>query len=131
MCSSKVKHLVKFITLCLSGCDCHPAGAIDPQCDLSSGQCQCNPFVDGRNCDRCQYGYWNIDSGQGCQKCQCDPMGSLDHNCDDLTGQCQCRPGIGGPGCDACLVGFWGFSSSGCTGIKLIKLFLYHENKYC
>ena len=60
-------------------------------------------------------GYWNINSGKGCQRCTCDLMGSMEQNCDDVTGQCPCKPGVGGTSCDACLAGFWGFSQRGCT----------------
>lgn len=29
------------------------------------GSCPCLPKVEGRQCDKCQSGYWNIDSGTG------------------------------------------------------------------
>ena len=63
-----------------------------------------------------QFGYWNINSGKGCEKCTCDPMGAVNNDCDDVTGQCLCKPGVGGPTCSACLAGYWGFSPRGCTG---------------
>ena len=76
-----------------------------------------------------QYGYWNLASGQGCQKCNCDPMGSIGSACDVSSGQCECLPGVGGLKCDACLAGYWGFSTSGCTGLFCEKIFLIDRNK--
>ena len=97
-------------------CQCHPKGSVLNQCDSQTGQCQCAQRVQGKMCHECLYGYWNINSGVGCNKeCACDPMGAYDDDCDDVSGQCRCKPGITGITCDQCLPGFWGFSPNGCT----------------
>ena len=99
-----------------SACQCHPKGSLLNQCDSQTGQCQCAQRVQGKRCHECLYGYWNINSGVGCNKeCACDPMGAYDDDCDDVSGQCRCKPGITGITCDQCLPGFWGFSPNGCT----------------
>ena len=50
-------------------CECSPIGTIDsfsgpPICDRYTGQCACKPHVQGKNCDACEAGYFNISSGQ-------------------------------------------------------------------
>ncbi|GFG33810.1 hypothetical protein Cfor_03510 [Coptotermes formosanus] len=100
-------------------CQCNHDGTQEtgfgpPVCDQLSGQCQCKIHVVGKNCDRCEDGFYNIISGEGCQPCNCDPVGSLNHTCDLYTGQCQCRPGITGQRCDVCQPYQYGFSLSGC-----------------
>ena len=32
-------------------CNCHPEGSKQYQCDLYSGQCECNPQIVGKYCD--------------------------------------------------------------------------------
>lgn len=61
-----------------------------------------------------QSGYWNIDSGRGCDPCDCDVIGSTDRSCDQVTSQCHCHAGIGGRNCSECLPKHYGFSASGC-----------------
>lgn len=101
-------------------CDCYPPGSVNDhpgevvRCDVLTGQCLCHHNVDGRMCDRCYEGYWNIDSGNGCERCQCDYTGSYNQTCDMRSGQCPCRPGITGRNCDACLPYHYGFSQDGC-----------------
>lgn len=82
-------------------CQCHPEGSVKDVaaiaiCDRTTGVCQCLPYVTGRNCDRCENGYYNIQSGTGCQPCNCDPIGSLNQTCHVRTGQCYCRQGVTG-----------------------------------
>ncbi|KAJ9596346.1 hypothetical protein L9F63_012621, partial [Diploptera punctata] len=100
-------------------CQCYHAGTEEtgfgpPVCDQVTGQCHCKPHVVGKNCDRCEDGYYNIISGEGCHPCNCDPIGSLNHTCDLYTGQCQCRPGVTGQRCDVCQSYQYGFSLAGC-----------------
>lgn len=100
-------------------CQCNRDGTQEtgfgpPVCDQLTGQCQCKVHVVGKNCDRCEDGFYNIISGEGCQPCNCDPVGSLNHTCDLYTGQCQCRPGVTGQRCDVCQPYQYGFSLSGC-----------------
>ncbi|KAJ8934784.1 hypothetical protein NQ318_023162 [Aromia moschata] len=100
-------------------CQCYPVGTEeDPSgaivCDQNTGVCNCKSHVLGRNCDQCEDGYYNLQSGEGCHTCNCDPIGSLNQTCNAVTGQCYCRPGVTGLRCDHCEVAKYGFSTDGC-----------------
>ncbi|CAH1179506.1 unnamed protein product [Phaedon cochleariae] len=100
-------------------CTCYPIGTEEepsgePTCDQSTGTCNCKQHVVGNNCDRCEDGFYNLLSGQGCQSCNCDPIGSFNQTCDLLNGQCYCRPGVTGLRCDHCEARKYGFSIDGC-----------------
>ncbi|XP_014222768.1 laminin subunit gamma-1 isoform X2 [Trichogramma pretiosum] len=101
-------------------CQCYPAGTKETAeggvapCDQLTGHCFCKPHVVGRNCDKCEDGYFNIKSGEGCAACNCHLEGSHNRTCDALTGQCECRPGIVGLRCDSCLPYRYGFGREGC-----------------
>ncbi|XP_076248690.1 laminin subunit gamma-1 [Calliopsis andreniformis] len=101
-------------------CQCYPPGTIElddgrvAPCEQLTGQCKCKPHVIGRNCDKCEDGYYHILSGEGCAPCNCDPEGSYNRTCNAITGQCECRPGVTGQHCDACLPYQYGFSREGC-----------------
>ncbi|KAG7211484.1 hypothetical protein KM043_010758 [Ampulex compressa] len=101
-------------------CQCYPPGTIElddgrvAPCEQLTGHCACKPHVIGRDCDKCEEGYYHIMSGEGCTACNCDPEGSYNRTCDAVTGQCQCRPGVTGQHCDACLPYQYGFSREGC-----------------
>lgn len=95
-------------------------------CNYATGQCPCNSNVEGKHCDICAEGYWNIASGEGCESCNCDPIGSLDQTCDTATGQCKCRTGVFGLKCNECQPYHYGFSMEGCRG-KIIFTWLLHE----
>ncbi|ESN95416.1 hypothetical protein HELRODRAFT_193581 [Helobdella robusta] len=99
-------------------CHCHLPGTAsqhgDP-CDLYSGQCACLPNVIGLKCDRCVDGFWNINSGRGCERCRCDYTGSFNSSCDHHSGQCHCKPGVTGRNCDKCDINYYKFSQTGCT----------------
>ncbi|XP_007578148.1 laminin subunit gamma-1 [Poecilia formosa] len=99
-----------------AACSCSPLGTVDQQtsCSPVTGQCQCLPNVDGRDCSACQLGFFNLQSGSGCEECNCNPIGSTSGDCDIDSGQCECQPGVAGQHCDRCEVNFFGFSSSGC-----------------
>ncbi|XP_043944431.1 laminin subunit beta-4 isoform X2 [Protopterus annectens] len=77
-------------------------------CDPETGQCPCVPNVIGTICDQCDFGYWNMNSRNGCQKCACNPKNSLGNQCNQLTGQCPCKVGYGGKTCEECQDGFYG-----------------------
>ena len=62
----------------ISACDCDPSGSLrngqcddhtDQQYDLVAGRCHCKTYVEGKRCDRCKDGYWNLDENNpdGCQ----------------------------------------------------------------
>ncbi|KAG8188781.1 hypothetical protein JTE90_009175 [Oedothorax gibbosus] len=102
-------------------CNCFPVGTVkkDPEsdtliCNYATGQCPCKPNVEGKHCDSCAEGYWNLASNEGCEHCNCDPLGSLDNTCDINNGQCKCRPGVTGLKCDKCQPLHYGFSIEGC-----------------
>ncbi|XP_033223143.1 laminin subunit gamma-1 isoform X2 [Belonocnema kinseyi] len=101
-------------------CQCSAPGSVELEdgtvapCDQLSGHCVCKPHVTGRNCDKCEDGYYHIMSGEGCTACNCDPEGSYNRTCDVQSGQCYCRPGVTGLRCDSCLPYQYGFSREGC-----------------
>ncbi|XP_073977260.1 laminin subunit gamma-1 isoform X2 [Rhodnius prolixus] len=104
-------------------CRCDPTGTESSGegpllCDQITGQCQCKPNVTGINCDQCKPGYFNIDSGKGCEPCRCNVIGSLGHTCDLVTGQCECRPGVARLQCDMCQENYFGFSEDGCQACE-------------
>lgn len=82
-------------------CECYPVGTELNRdgaiiCDQSTGTCHCKPNIVGRNCDKCADGFYNLQSGEGCQPCNCNPIGSFNQTCDLYSGQCYCRPGVTG-----------------------------------
>uniref|UniRef100_A0AAR2M605 Laminin subunit gamma-1 n=1 Tax=Pygocentrus nattereri TaxID=42514 RepID=A0AAR2M605_PYGNA len=97
-------------------CSCSPYGTVDRQttCMQVTGQCQCLPHVTNRDCGACEPGFYNLQSGKGCERCNCNPIGSTNGHCDIVSGQCECQPGVTGQRCEHCEVNFFGFSSSGC-----------------
>ncbi|XP_050312344.1 laminin subunit gamma-1-like [Anthonomus grandis grandis] len=100
-------------------CECDRLGSDlderhEPICDPSTGACSCKERVTGRNCDRCEEGFYNLQSGEGCQSCNCDPTGSFNQSCDVFSGQCYCRAGVTGLRCDHCEARKYGFSLEGC-----------------
>ncbi|XP_031846744.1 laminin subunit gamma-1 isoform X2 [Nomia melanderi] len=101
-------------------CQCYPPGTVElddgrvAPCEQLTGQCKCKPHVIGRNCDKCEEGYYHILSGEGCASCNCDPEGSYNRTCNPINGQCECRPGVTGQRCDKCLSYQYGFSREGC-----------------
>lgn len=130
-------------------CSCSEYGTVDRQktCMQVTGQCECLSHVTNRDCSACEPGYYNLRSGNGCQRylntqytnddagfifptyifhyffflfrCNCNPIGSTNGQCDIETGQCECQPGVTGQHCERCEVNFFGFSSSGCKRKRL------------
>ncbi|XP_012941612.1 laminin subunit gamma-1, partial [Aplysia californica] len=98
-----------------TACNCYPPGTVSQPgtrgCDVRSGQCLCLDNVVGRQCERCELGYWDIVSGQACE---CDRVGSSNYTCDERSGQCQCKDGVAGRMCERCADYFFGHSESGC-----------------
>lgn len=68
--SSRVMRI--FCCLCLPSvaCDCNPYGTVKQQssCNPVTGQCECLPHVTGRDCGACDPGFYNLQSGQGCER---------------------------------------------------------------
>lgn len=91
---------------CVLVCECSVAGSLSTFCDAVSGQCHCIPGVVGRQCNKCEKGYYNFPN---CLPCKCN--GRADE-CDDVTGAClQCRANTGGNHCELCAPGFYGNTS--------------------
>ncbi|XP_069017691.1 laminin subunit alpha-2 [Embiotoca jacksoni] len=84
-------------------CHCNSFGSKSFDCD-ETGQCRCQPGVNGPKCDRCSRGFFNFQEG-GCTRCECSHVGN---NCDANTGQCICPPNTIGERCDRCAPNHWG-----------------------
>ncbi|XP_070555377.1 laminin subunit alpha-like [Ptychodera flava] len=86
-------------------CSCHRPGTVAGVgvCEGKSGQCMCKEQVDGRTCDECADGAFNLQENNvfGCEACGCDVGGASNHICDKTTGQCVCKPRINGRRCDS------------------------------
>ncbi|KAL5014853.1 hypothetical protein ScPMuIL_009123 [Solemya velum] len=109
-------------------CDCDPAGSMmngecdsrtDPRYGLEAGRCHCKEHVEGRRCDTCVNGYWNLREGNelGCEACSCSSIGTIgNYGCDKWTGLCHCKRYVTGRSCDQCFPGYWGLSAdlNGC-----------------
>ncbi|KAK2178481.1 hypothetical protein NP493_542g02038 [Ridgeia piscesae] len=93
-------------------CDCDPVGSEHGgECDLVSGRCICKRFVEGRRCDQCMHGYWNMapENPEGCEPCSCHTLGTVgNYGCDKRTGECRCKRFVTGRNCDQCLPQYWG-----------------------
>nr|XP_006820868.1 PREDICTED: laminin subunit beta-1-like [Saccoglossus kowalevskii] len=86
-------------------CDCNMNYSMGDTCTAHGGQCVCKTGVYGRQCDRCQPGYYNLTE-DGCTPCNCDPLGSASLVCDFESGQCPCQEGVAGLSCQECSTGF-------------------------
>uniref|UniRef100_A0A8D2MKW4 Laminin, alpha 3 n=1 Tax=Zonotrichia albicollis TaxID=44394 RepID=A0A8D2MKW4_ZONAL len=93
-CKDSVRSLVAFYNKGALPCDCHSAGATSPTCSPLGGQCACRPNVVGRQCSRCQTGYYGFPF---CKLCNCGQR-----LCDDVTGKCICPPRTVKPKCEVC-----------------------------
>ncbi|GFV46517.1 laminin subunit alpha-1 [Trichonephila clavipes] len=96
-------------------CGCSPLGSESSICDRATGVCECKPKYVGRECDRCDYGFGNVELG--CVPCRCNKTGTKGgkvDQCDPVTGKCDCKPGVFGLKCDTCLEGYYSFSEKGC-----------------
>ncbi|XP_022668849.1 basement membrane-specific heparan sulfate proteoglycan core protein-like isoform X5 [Varroa destructor] len=53
-------------------CQCDTRGSISEDCDISE-QCACKEYVEGKNCQRCKEGYFQLEAGNphGCTPCFC------------------------------------------------------------
>ncbi|XP_048258912.1 usherin-like [Haliotis rufescens] len=93
-------------------CLCNTSGVVnDTDCAKVDGQCSCKVLVEGRQCDRCKQGYYNLraDNPAGCLPCQCNSHGTVggEATCDALTGKCNCKKNVQGDRCDQCQFGFF------------------------
>ncbi|XP_010119438.1 PREDICTED: laminin subunit alpha-3, partial [Chlamydotis macqueenii] len=93
-CKDSVRSLVAFYNNGALPCNCHSAGATSPTCSPLGGQCICRPHVIGRQCSRCQTGYYGFPF---CKLCNCGQR-----LCDDVTGKCICPSRTVKPKCEVC-----------------------------
>ncbi|CAD5118427.1 DgyrCDS7136 [Dimorphilus gyrociliatus] len=86
-----------------TACLCNTTGTKtgQGQCNVKSGQCDCNKGVSGLRCDKCIENHWGF-SYSGCEPCNCDPEGSLSEQCDLFTGECKCKPNYVSKTCSVC-----------------------------
>ncbi|PAA46229.1 hypothetical protein BOX15_Mlig008391g4 [Macrostomum lignano] len=98
-----------------SPCNCNPDGSLSSVCDPLSGNCECRPNIEGRQCDHCAPMFYSFS--ERCKPCQCLMDTSTSPNCNQTTGQCPCKSAVTGRVCDTCKSGFWGRgldSTAGC-----------------
>ncbi|XP_059977879.1 laminin subunit alpha-3 isoform X2 [Lagenorhynchus albirostris] len=96
-------------------CECHPAGAIGHRCSPEGGQCPCRPHVIGRQCTRCQMGYYGFPH---CKPCTCGRR-----LCEETMGMCLCPPRTVRPQCDACETHSFSFHPlAGCEGCNCSRM---------
>ena len=90
-------------------CGCDEAGSVSPACHSNSGQCVCKENVEGRQCDTCADGFYQLSAGnaQGCVPCACDAGGASSPVCDKETGECPCLRNVTGSKCDSVESGFF------------------------
>ncbi|XP_071494249.1 laminin subunit alpha-2-like [Diadema antillarum] len=84
-------------------CGCNVLGTVNAteSCDQLSGQCDCKPSVDTRQCGRCREQYYGFptDAEEECTFCDCDPGGARSLTCHEVTGRCDCRGFVIGRQC--------------------------------
>ena len=103
-------------------CECDARGSLndgicegeeDPSRKLVAGKCYCKSNVDGRNCDHCKNGFWDLraDDPDGCKKCSCNLLGTWNNEgCNKNDGTCLCKRLVTGENCDQCLPQHYGLS---------------------
>lgn len=98
-------------------CNCSRPGVISSEasCDHLSGQCRCKDNVVGRQCDRCEPGFYGFPN---CRPCDCNEAGTEEEVCDSFNGRCLCKENVQGSRCDQCRVGTFHLDPTnpkGCT----------------
>lgn len=110
-------------------CECKEDGT-EPRgnniCDKKTGQCSCRENMDGKNCDKCQAGYFRYPE---CLPCSCDLNGTQEDICDASTSECLCKENVEGGRCDYCKQGTFNIevrNPKGCT-----QCFCFGQTMYC
>ncbi|XP_062856618.1 laminin subunit beta-4-like [Trichomycterus rosablanca] len=90
-------------------CMCNFLGTVRTSpCDQNTGQCICELFASGLECDQCLPGYWGLgNTVHGCAPCDCDIGGAFNTMCSLDNGQCQCRANMVGRSCSEPAPGFF------------------------
>ncbi|XP_036762497.2 cadherin EGF LAG seven-pass G-type receptor 1 isoform X3 [Manis pentadactyla] len=86
-------------------CHCAVSKGFDPDCNKTSGQCQCKE------------NHYRPPDQDACLPCDCFPHGSHSRTCDVDTGQCACKPGVIGRQCNRCDNPFAEVTMLGCEVI--------------
>ncbi|KAM9497011.1 laminin subunit beta-4 [Clarias gariepinus] len=90
-------------------CMCNFLGTLSTSpCDQNTGQCICDRFAHGSECDQCVPGYWGLgNTVYGCLPCDCDIGGAFTTLCDSENGQCRCRANMVGRRCSEPAPGYF------------------------
>ncbi|XP_077863234.1 laminin subunit beta-1-like [Saccoglossus kowalevskii] len=104
-------------------CNCDVEGSSNLQCDAVTGECACQPGVDGTTssaegagkCTECKDGFKSFTL-IGCEPCDCSLDGSVNIACNKTSGQCPCKVNTEGMLCDNCKAGTFYNSESHPTG---------------
>ncbi|KAM9230327.1 cadherin EGF LAG seven-pass G-type receptor 1 isoform 1-T1 [Dugong dugon] len=86
-------------------CYCAVSQGFDPDCNKTSGQCQCKE------------NHYKPPGQDACLPCDCFPHGAHSRACDADTGQCACKPGVVGRQCNRCDNPFAEVTALGCEVI--------------
>jgi usherin len=110
-------HTYKIHFIKLSQCPRLGTESTSQLCDKSTGKCQCKANVEGRSCNLCKSGTFNLTqvNPRGCEACICDPTGTEggsltplgELTCDQTTGQCTCLANRIGRRCNDCNPGIF------------------------
>lgn len=87
---------------------------------IEAGACHCKANVNGRQCNVCKEGFWNLTAANpdGCESCTCNIQGTINNSgCNPHTGECVCKRLVTGKDCNQCMPETYGLSDSqdGCT----------------
>ena len=94
------------------------------ECSKFGGACACKPHVIGRQCSRCQSGYYGFPA---CQRCNC-----VTGSCDEVTGKCDCAPNVEERECRACLDNYFGFHPKfGCEDCECVSALTVGRSNNC
>ncbi|XP_060030064.1 laminin subunit alpha-3 [Erinaceus europaeus] len=108
-CKNSARSLVAFYYKGALPCECHPTGTLEHHCSPEGGQCPCRANIIGRQCTRCQTGYYGFPH---CKPCNCGR-----HLCEEVTGTCICPPRTVRPRCETCESHAFSFHPlAGCEG---------------
>ncbi|XP_055465169.1 usherin [Psammomys obesus] len=119
-------------------CACNHAGTRNGSllCGPIGGQCDCKRHVSGRQCLRCQDGFYDLQAldADGCRPCSCNPSGTVDGDitCHQNSGQCLCKANVIGLRCTRCNFGFKFLQSSNAVGCEACQCNLHGSvNQSC
>ncbi|XP_058264408.1 laminin subunit beta-4 isoform X2 [Hemibagrus wyckioides] len=103
-------------------CMCNFLGTISTSpCDQNTGQCICDHFAHGPECNQCVPGYWGLgNTVYDCQPCDCDIGGAFTTLCASENGQCQCRANMVGRHCSEPAPGYF---------LAALDFYLYEAEK--